>query len=49
MRRIPVEAKRVDAFGSVGVTEAALARSDKVDGAEVDVRTFEPGGLRGIP
>lgn len=47
MRRISVENKRVGAFGSAGVAAAALVRLEKVDGAGVDVLTFEPGGLLG--
>lgn len=47
MRRVSVMNKRVDAFGSVGVAAAALARLEKVDGAGVDVLTFEPDGLLG--
>lgn len=47
MRRVSVEDKGVDAFGSGGVATAALARLEKVDGAGVDVLTFEPGGLLG--
>ena len=47
MRRISIGDKRVDASGSAGVTAAALARLEKVDGAGVDVLTFEPGGLLG--
>ena len=47
MRRISVEVKRVDAFGSAEVAAAALARVEKVDGAGVDVLTFEPGGVLG--
>jgi quercetin dioxygenase-like cupin family protein len=47
MRRISVDDKRVEAFGSVGVAAAAVARLGRVDGAGVDVLTFGPGGLLG--
>lgn len=47
MRRVVVEAKRIDAFGSAGVASAALARVGEVEGAGVDLLTFAPGGLLG--
>lgn len=47
MRQVSVRDKRVDAFGSAGVAAAALARLGRVDGAAVDVVTFQPGGRLG--
>lgn len=47
MRRVVVENKRVDAFGSTGVASAALARVGEVEGAAIDVLTFAPGGRLG--
>lgn len=47
MRRAVVESNRVNAFGSVGVASAALARVGAVEVAGVDVLSFAAGGLLG--
>ncbi len=47
MRRLRLTPRDVAALGSHGVTASPLARVGAVDGAAVDVLTFEPGAVLG--
>lgn len=47
MRRLEVETTPITAFGATGVAGTALTRVGRVDGAAVDVLTFQPGAVLG--